>query len=356
MKPILAPRIAWLDVLRGIAIILMIPANLSLLWTEAHPLWFRIVASYAAPIFIMLSTGMVVLNANKYDFKHFFQRGLIIIGFAILMDICIWKIFPFVTYDVLYLIGFALPVIYLIRHFSIAKLALLGTSIFMLTPYLQHIAGYHPNITEITLINPYWPGTLRLLQTWLIDGWFPVFPWLGVALFGAAFFRIVFFQQPYLISKKMVILGCLLLLIGFILLFIPTSAFNNITNHGIMTERNGFSEIFYPPTVVYLITAIGMVIILARVAQYFTQFSFSKILALFGRFSLFIYLLHQAIAVFIITPILKIYGMNSITSGLLFASCVLLTIITAYFSCLLIERLKRIYLPSSLFLQMVIGK
>lgn len=352
----LTPRISWIDILRGIAIILMIPANLSLLWSQPHPLWFRILASFAAPIFIMLSTGMVILNANKYHLKHFFQRGLIIIGFAICMDICIWKIFPFVTYDVLYLIGFALPIIYLARHFSITKLVILGTIIFILTPLLQQLFGYHLEISEITWAHPYWPGTFRLFQSWLIDGWFPVFPWLGVAFFGAAFFRIIFLNKGYLITKKMVLFSSIVILIGFFLLFIPTNEFNNVTNHGIMAERGGFSEIFYPPTLAYLITAIGMVIILARLAQYFAKFTFSKVLSLFGRFSLFIYLLHQAIAVFLITPILNTYGMQSITSGLLFTSSVLLTLFAIYFICLLIDRLKQTYLPSSLILQMLVGK
>lgn len=46
-------RISWIDVLRGVAIILMMPANLSIFWSAPHPLWFRVLASYAAPIFIM---------------------------------------------------------------------------------------------------------------------------------------------------------------------------------------------------------------------------------------------------------------------------------------------------------------
>lgn len=349
-------RLPWIDVLRGIALMCMIPANLAPLWGEPHPLWFRVLLSYAAPIFIMLSTGMVILTAKHYDFKYYLQRALLIFGFAVFMDVCIWKIFPFVTYDVLYLIGIALPIIYLLRHWNTAKLITLASLIFILTPFLQHHLGYHPEISEISWPDRYWPGTLRLLQAWLIDGWFPLFPWLGVSIFGAVFFRTVFANQNAVISKKIIFLSSLLVLVGFCLLFMPTNQFNNLANHGIIAEREGFSEIFYPPTLAYLMTAIGMVILFARLAQALVPFSVSKILALFGRFSLFIYLLHQAISVYVITPILQSYGLETIPTASLFAISVLLTILTCYLLCLLIERLKQVYSVSSLVLQMVIGK
>src|SRR5579871_1482995 len=192
MQDLIKRRVAWIDILRGIAIILMIPANLSPLWSSAHPLWFRIAASYAAPAFIMLSTGMVILNANSHNFNYYLKRGLLVIGFGVFMDVCVWKIFPFITYDVLYLIGLVMPIIYLIRHFSTIQLFFLGLLIFFLTPFLQHSIGYHLEISEVALFHPYWPGMGRIIQALLIDGWFPVFPWLGIAIFGTLFFKVLF--------------------------------------------------------------------------------------------------------------------------------------------------------------------
>ena len=45
----------------GIAIMLMIPANLSPYYAEPHAMWYRFVSSLAAPMFIFLSAGMVIL-------------------------------------------------------------------------------------------------------------------------------------------------------------------------------------------------------------------------------------------------------------------------------------------------------
>ena len=53
-------RLQWVDVLRGIAILFMIPANLSTLWEASHPMWFRLMGSFAAPTFILLIIHLFV--------------------------------------------------------------------------------------------------------------------------------------------------------------------------------------------------------------------------------------------------------------------------------------------------------
>jgi uncharacterized membrane protein len=62
-------RLIWIDALRGLAIILMIPENFSPYFVEPQAMWFRVPVSFAAPLFVTLSAGMVVLNAAKYDFS-----------------------------------------------------------------------------------------------------------------------------------------------------------------------------------------------------------------------------------------------------------------------------------------------
>ena len=63
-------RLCWIDALRGLAIILMVPANLA----EPHAVWYRILRSFAAPIFIMLSAGMVVLTAERHTLSYYLAR------------------------------------------------------------------------------------------------------------------------------------------------------------------------------------------------------------------------------------------------------------------------------------------
>ena len=136
-------RLQWVDVLRGIAILFMIPANLSTLWEASHPMWFRLMGSFAAPTFILLSTAMVSFNSAKHSFKYYIERGFIILSVGILIDIALWKMLPFMSYDVLYFIGLSLPIAYLVRNLSSKLLLTIGFVILLLTPLLENYFGYH---------------------------------------------------------------------------------------------------------------------------------------------------------------------------------------------------------------------
>ncbi len=95
-------RLRWVDALRGFAILAMIPANLLHYYAEPHPLWYRVFASCAAaPIFIAVSAGMVVLGSGNRSLAYYACRG----GYAVLIgavpDLGLWRIVPFVSMDVL---------------------------------------------------------------------------------------------------------------------------------------------------------------------------------------------------------------------------------------------------------------
>jgi uncharacterized membrane protein len=48
-----------------------------------------------------------------YHAGHFLTRGASILLVGVLIDVFIWGIIPFMTMDVLYLVGFSLPIAYL---------------------------------------------------------------------------------------------------------------------------------------------------------------------------------------------------------------------------------------------------
>jgi uncharacterized membrane protein len=75
-------RLLWVDAVRGLAILLMIPANLSPYFAEPHPLWYRVLGSCAAPLFISVSAGMVVLGAHNHSLAYYCRRGgwVVLIG------------------------------------------------------------------------------------------------------------------------------------------------------------------------------------------------------------------------------------------------------------------------------------
>src|SRR5262245_51031015 len=61
-----AARDPSIDVLRGLAVFMMVAANLAASALEGpHPLWFRLYGSFAAPLFVLLSGMMVAYTARR---------------------------------------------------------------------------------------------------------------------------------------------------------------------------------------------------------------------------------------------------------------------------------------------------
>jgi uncharacterized membrane protein len=349
-------RIPWIDALRGIAIVAMIPANFSPYLAEPHALWLRIVGSYAAPIFIMLSTGMVILHAAKHDIRYYLVRGALIVGFGAFVDMFVWWLFPFVSFDVLNLIGLALPLIYISRGCSTLNLLCIGGAFFVAAPLFQRLFGYQTDILEIAFAKPYWPGLTRILKSWFVDGWFPIFPWLGYAFVGAAFFRTVFAETDCRISKKLLLTAVAATAIGFSLLFMPVHFVANVANDGILEEREDYSELFYPPTIPYVVSSLGVVLLAAACAQRIADLRVSAVLCLLGQYSLLIYILHQVMGAYLLSPVIKYFAYEAIPNEGAFVSVAALAIALAYCCCRIIERVKTQHPPRVLVWRMLFGK
>src|SRR3989344_8074386 len=131
-----------IDILRGLAIFTMVAANMSAhSYQEPHPYWFRIYGSFAAPTFVFLAGLMVSFTTfyKTYPLSYFLKRGVAIICIAACIDMLCWGAVPFVTYDVLYVIGLSLPIGKLFsdlnKYAQIVALILL----FSVAPVLQHV-------------------------------------------------------------------------------------------------------------------------------------------------------------------------------------------------------------------------
>jgi len=105
-----------IDILRGLAIFTMLCANAIGYVTPSseHPVWIKFYGSFAAPLFILLAGYMASMGLVQkgYPFSYYMKRGLMVILTAVVIDTLIWEILPFTTFDVLYVIGFSLPLIY----------------------------------------------------------------------------------------------------------------------------------------------------------------------------------------------------------------------------------------------------
>lgn len=310
------------DVLRGLAITLMVGANLIPYFLEPPvPLWLRVVSSLAAPLFIFLSGMMVPLSCltKQRTFSYFLLKGGFVVAIAALLDLFVWGFFPFVDFDVLYLIGISLPLVYLYIYLPFqARLAVFLT-IILITPVLQHLTGYsgllfQPPVMAV-LGGVALPSPVMLLVQWFVNGWFPLFPWLAVALLGAETGSYRWQGNtiiPFTRQGMMVLSGSILFL-GLLFWYL-------IPGPGLI--RAGYAELFYPPTPEFIFLVTGAIFCLFILADRLplTSRIFDPVRAM-GECSLAIYLIHTMIIAFFIEPLHTKVPLGSFITGYIIFIC-----------------------------------
>jgi uncharacterized membrane protein len=298
------------DALRGAAIVSMFAANLAgPCLAPPHPLWLRIYGSFAAPTFVLLAGMMTSMGARPAPFGRLLKRSLLLVALAVGIDVLCWGIDPFETFDVLYLLGMALPLAGLCVRLELWWHACLALGILLITPWLRQRLGYGPLLPE-HLAYP-WPIWRRVL----VDGWFPIFPWLGVALLGSALGRF----KPLAGDRRrwLAPVGAALCVSGLVGWWMAPPP---------ILTRMGYSELFYPPSPQYLALALGSVLLmLAAFAALERRFSLAW-LAVLGRSSLLLYVVHVALIAFVLDEwfegqrlpeYLALYGIMATLLGLL---------------------------------------
>jgi uncharacterized membrane protein len=302
-------RDASVDALRGIAILTMIEANLAAsLLMQPHPLLLRLFGSFAAPLFIVISGMMVEYTSRTkgYGLTHFLFRGLSIVGVGVLVDVMIWKIYPFTTVDVLYLVGISIPLAYLFSRLRSPPQWTITAAIFALAPILQVLLGYSDYPTEYTLLGQITviaSNQTSILNHWLVDGWFPIFPWLGFSLLGVALARVRW--SPNLRCKlgdpKVFLVGLVVTGLGALIWFLYP---------GSLLVRAGYSELFYPPMTGYVLAAVGLVVILFGLVDRTASSRVYAPLQMMGPSSLFIYFLHHLLIEYVFSQVLQPQNME----------------------------------------------
>jgi uncharacterized membrane protein len=270
--------------LRGAAIVTMFAADLAgPCLRQPHPLWLRAIGSFAAPAFVLLAGMMTSLSDRPAPLPRLLQRSLLLLGVAASIDLLCWRIDPFETFDVLYLLGLALPLVGVCVRLPLVIHLLVASAILGATPWLRGALGYGPLLPD-HLAYP-WPTWRRLL----VDGWFPIFPWLGVALLGGVAGRL----EPLAESRRRWLMPAGVVLMGLGALGWWASPPNLVT-------RLGYSELFYPPSPQYLALAIGAVLlVLWGFDQLQRRLSLTWLVVL-GRSSLLLYVAHVALIAFLL--------------------------------------------------------
>lgn len=288
-----------IDILRGLAIFTMVAANLAgPVLAEPHSIWLRLYGTFAAPLFILISGMMVALTAKTkgHVFKYFLFRGIMIIIVGALIDVLIWRIYPFTTVDVLYLIGLSLPLSYLFSRLDNKSRWFIIMLIFLATPLLQKVLGYTDYPTEYNLMGELTiiiGNQTNIISHWLVDGWFPIFPWLGFSFLGVNLAKLRLDNANFRKKFFSFIAFCILAFGSIIWWLYP----------GKLLTRAGYSELFYPPTLGYIFSAIGLIILLFSIVDWKPYIIVYKPLQALGESALFMYVLHLVLIEYAIVQI-----------------------------------------------------
>ena len=338
-----------IDILRGLAILIMIAANSSAsVYAEPHPFWFRYLSSVAAPLFITLSGMMVRFSQVRKDYplRHFLVRGGMLIGVAAFLDVAAWQMYPFTSFDVLYIIGIAAPIAFLFgRIRSQATQWILLAAIFLLTPVLQHVFGYTSYPSEFNFDGTYYrvvENQTGVLNHLFIDGWFPVFPWLGFALLGVMLGRYrwdtdsnrsFYDRRVGVMALVCVVTGVLLKVIFPVQLYV----------------RDGFGEVFYPPTLGFAVYTAGLILALFCIFDKVAMAGVLVPVATIGRSALCLYMLQWFAINYVFSALFE--GLDGLRFALFWLCFALLFTAVAY----ALKRLKEKWKRQPWFLRFVLG-
>ncbi|MDR2971550.1 MAG: DUF1624 domain-containing protein [Bacteroidales bacterium] len=300
-----------IDILRGIAIFIMLGANIVGYVTpcEFHPLWFDIYSSFAAPLFVLLSGYMVAVNCMKKHTNLFYylKRGGMLILTAALIDAFLWQILPFAIFDVLNVIGIGLLVVFLLEKTPLWVKTSFIAIVLIITAILQNRWSYIEIPMEIEFLSAEadYSGFsfLVALKAMIYDGWFPIFPWIAFPVLGSIFAHYRKKWNNSFANMRTLAIGLIFTISGFVWLYF------RYTNPGAeqpfdeLVKRVPYGEIFYPATIAFMIAAFGVCLLIFSFVDKTRNSLVWKPLTVFGQTSMFNYIFHTAIVAYITLPL-----------------------------------------------------
>jgi uncharacterized membrane protein len=340
-----------IDVIRGIAIFIMLGANVLGYVTSCayHPLWFDVLSSFAAPLFILVSGYMIALNSVKKhtSLSYFLLRGGMLILTAALVDGLLWHYVPFAAFDILYMMGFSVPVVFLLSKKSIRLRIGFVAAVLLITVILQNVLEYRPFPLEIVYSSPgadYSDHTLfNVIKAFFYDGWFPLFPWIAFPVLGSIFAHFRQKAANNFASIKILLTGGFLALAGFVWLYL---AYSSALPFDRLFKRVPYGEVFYPATLPFLIGVSGICLLVFALADKTRSLIKWNPLVVFGQTSLFTYIMHTALIAYIISPRFE-KDLQPLAIG--WAVYALLVIVSFLLSCAVMAIKKKVKTRSFFF-------
>ena len=325
------PRIATLDIIRGIVMIIMAldhtrdfyhadvasfdPTDL----TKTNPALFftRWITHFCAPTFVFLSGMSAYISLQRKSTKELslflLTRGLWLVALeftVVRLGITFNLFYDFVIFQVIWVIGASMIVLAALVYLSqrvilaIGLVLVFGHNLFDLMQVQPGDSGYVPwAILQQSGTGSLWSGNSTLIA-------YPLIPWLGIMLtgYGAGF---LFSKNFDRLKRKQILLnaGIIAILLFVILRF--TNLYGDprgwsVQKNALFTIMSFVNTTKYPVSLLYTLMTLGpILIIMAWMENWKTKFL--EPARIVGRVPLFYYILHfylihlTALCVFMIT-------------------------------------------------------
>lgn len=192
IAPVKRPRLAVVDIARGVAIVAMVIYHL--FWDLSYfrflpfdvgydPNWVIFARTILFSFMFLVGIGLVLGHGDGVRWKSFWRRWLFVAGGAALITLGTYFTFPqsFVYFGVLHAIAL----------FSLLALPFLFTSIWLTAIVAVAVIAFHFLYTNalFNLVALSWIGFWQVPP--LTNDLVPVFPWFGVTLLGVVVARLV---------------------------------------------------------------------------------------------------------------------------------------------------------------------
>lgn len=329
----LKKRSESVDFMRSIAIVIMIFANSFAYFLDNKSiLWLRILFSLAAPLFIFLSGySFYVSFCKKNSIGMKLKQVILLFISSVFIDVVIWDILPFQTFDVLYLIATSILINVLILIFNWKIKLIFAILIIIITPFLISKFNYQFSNEELKF-NYIFDSKFKIAdlfkcRRFLIDGWFPVFPWIAISIIGN-----VAANKSELIGKFIGTFKWLIIVLFFICLYF-------VFNQKVQLIRKEYMEIFYPAYPLFLSLSLLFILLLIYTSEQLNyNLKFVILFCTLGRNSLFVYMLH----LIIISNLINVISPSKIENNVLLSLIILITVFISSNTLELIQKNKKL--------------
>lgn len=322
-------RLYWMDGMRGLIMAVMAIDHASFFVAKVHrgEFWGNPIAGYdsaaefltrfithfcAPGFFFLMGVGMMLFANGRYQLgwsngkiaRHFAVRGALLMLFQIILENPAWLIGDMISpvemppppgggdslwihLGVLFALGAAMLIWGLLLRANLAVTLLISLTAVLIPQFvIPSLADvntlYHPLLRAITI-----PGQTNIMQVY-----YPILPWLGLAGIGVAFGKLLLQDERR--AFRVALVGGLLAW----LLFIPLRIGGGFGNFHPPADSGWIAFLNltkYPASLTYILVTLGGVLLLAalfRQLEGALRGAWAKPLLVFGRVPFFFYVVH----------------------------------------------------------------